>query len=137
MMVPVSIRPSRSTRLRTLACTASSTTRLRSYFKSSLDSHLFDLLWNKYWVSTLSSSKIVASAEYIAGQVKDLVEKLEQVEGSISHAGRLGGLFVMSERKKQNLTQLSKISQDGCKIATEQIQSMLSQTLKETLFNSA
>ena len=69
--------------------------------------------------------------------MKDLVEKLEQVEGSISHAGRLGGLFVMSERKKQNLTQLSKISQDGCKIATEQIQSMLSQTLKETLFNSA
>jgi COP9 signalosome complex subunit 5 len=107
-----------------------------TYFKSSLDSHLFDLLWNKYWVSTLSSSKIVASAEYIAGQVKDLVEKLEQVEGSISHAGRLGGLFVMSERKKQNLSQLSKISQDGCKIATEQIQSMLSQTLKETLFNS-
>ena len=29
-----------------------------SYFKSSLDSHLLDLLWNKYWVNTLSSCSI-------------------------------------------------------------------------------
>ncbi len=105
-----------------------------SYFKSSLDAHLFDLLWNKYWVSTLSSSKIVASANYVSGQVKDLVEKLEQVEGSIAHAGRLGGLFLASERKKQSLSQLSKISQDGCKICTEQVHSMCSQILKNNLF---
>ena len=31
-----------------------------SYFKSSLDSRLLDLLWNKYWVSTLSSSPLLA-----------------------------------------------------------------------------
>ena len=30
-----------------------------SYFKSSLDSHLLDLLWNKYWVSTLSTCSIL------------------------------------------------------------------------------
>lgn len=29
-----------------------------SFFKSSLDSTLLDLLWNKYWVNTLSSSSI-------------------------------------------------------------------------------
>ena len=29
-----------------------------SYFKSSLDSRLLDLLWNKYWVNTLSSSPL-------------------------------------------------------------------------------
>lgn len=28
------------------------------YFKSSLDSQLLDLLWNKYWVDTLSSSPL-------------------------------------------------------------------------------
>ncbi len=30
-----------------------------SYFKSSLDSHLLDLLWNKYWVNTLSSNALL------------------------------------------------------------------------------
>ena len=30
-----------------------------SYFKSSLDSHLLDLLWNKYWVNTLSSCSLL------------------------------------------------------------------------------
>ena len=67
--------------------------------------------------------------------MKDLVEKLEQVESNIAHAGRLGGLFMVSERKKQNLSHLSKIAQDGCKVASEQIHSMISQVLKDTLFN--
>ena len=31
-----------------------------SYFKSSLDTQLLDLLWNKYWVNTLSSSPLLA-----------------------------------------------------------------------------
>ena len=58
-----------------------------------------------------------------------------KVESSIAHSGRLGGLFLMSDRKKQNLSQLSKIAQDGCKVATEQVHSMLTQVLKDRLFN--
>ena len=30
-----------------------------SYFKSSLDRRLLELLWNKYWVNTLSSSSLL------------------------------------------------------------------------------
>ena len=30
-----------------------------SYFKSVLDSHLLDLLWNKYWVNTLSTCSLL------------------------------------------------------------------------------
>uniref|UniRef100_A0A0D3D788 COP9 signalosome complex subunit 5 n=1 Tax=Brassica oleracea var. oleracea TaxID=109376 RepID=A0A0D3D788_BRAOL len=43
-----------------------------TYFKSSLDSHLLELLWNKYWVNTLSSSPLVGNGDYIAGQISDL-----------------------------------------------------------------
>jgi hypothetical protein len=32
-----------------------------SFFKSSLDSHLLALLWNKYWISTLSSSPLIGN----------------------------------------------------------------------------
>jgi len=45
-----------------------------TYFKSSLDSHLLDLLWNKYWVNTLSSSPLLGNRDYVAGQVADLGE---------------------------------------------------------------
>lgn len=30
-----------------------------TYFKSSLDRKLLELLWNKYWVNTLSSSSLL------------------------------------------------------------------------------
>ncbi|XP_028083225.1 COP9 signalosome complex subunit 5b-like [Camellia sinensis] len=43
-----------------------------TYFKSSLDCHLLDLLWNKYWVNTLSSSPLLGNKDYVAGQISDL-----------------------------------------------------------------
>jgi COP9 signalosome complex subunit 5 len=50
-----------------------------TFFKSGLDSHLLDLLWNKYWVNTLSTSPLIANREFAAGQIADIAEKLEQV----------------------------------------------------------
>uniref|UniRef100_A0A5G2R2P6 COP9 signalosome complex subunit 5 n=1 Tax=Sus scrofa TaxID=9823 RepID=A0A5G2R2P6_PIG len=35
-----------------------------SYFKSSLDRKLLELLWNKYWVNTLSSSSLLTRQVY-------------------------------------------------------------------------
>ncbi|XP_028115879.1 COP9 signalosome complex subunit 5b-like [Camellia sinensis] len=43
-----------------------------TYFKSSLDCHLLDLLWNKYRVNTLSSSPLLGNKDYVAGQISDL-----------------------------------------------------------------
>lgn len=43
-----------------------------TYFKSSLDCHLLDLLWNKYWVNTLSSNPLLGNRDYVAGQISDL-----------------------------------------------------------------
>ena len=43
-----------------------------SFFKSSLDSHLLDLLWNKYWVNTLSSSPLITTRDLTAGQYTDI-----------------------------------------------------------------
>ena len=71
-----------------------------SYFKSSLDSHLLDLLWNKYWVNTLSSCSMITvspclsdvdvvfkhwfpslqNADYTTQQIADLSQKLERAE---------------------------------------------------------
>lgn len=45
-----------------------------SYFKSSLDSHMLDLLWNKYWVNTLSASPLIGNRDFLVGQIQDLGE---------------------------------------------------------------
>ena len=43
-----------------------------SYFKSSLDSYMLDLLWNKYWVNTLSSSPLLGTRDLRTGQIADI-----------------------------------------------------------------
>merc|ERR1712071_419439 len=52
-----------------------------SYFKSALDRRLLDSLWNKYWVSTLSSSSLTTNADYTTGQVADLSDQLSSSAG--------------------------------------------------------
>ncbi|KDN39096.1 Mov34-domain-containing protein [Tilletiaria anomala UBC 951] len=52
-------------------------------FKSSLDDKLLALLWNKYWVSTLSQSPLIVNRSYTAGQVKDLAEKLSRTQQKV------------------------------------------------------
>ncbi|CAM6108541.1 unnamed protein product [Calypogeia fissa] len=107
-----------------------------TYFKSSLDSHLLDLLWNKYWVNTLSSSPLLGNRDYVAGQVSDLAEKLEQAESHLAHSGRIGGFFMPPQRKKEEESQLAKITRDSSKITVEQVHGLMSQVIKDILFNS-
>jgi COP9 signalosome complex subunit 5 len=104
-----------------------------SYFKSSLDSHLLDLLWNKYWVNTLSSNPLITNRGYTAGQISDLSEKLEQTETQLQHSGRVGGYF-MPEKKKED-SQLLKLTKDSSKVAIEQVTGIMTQVVKDTLFN--
>lgn len=105
-----------------------------SYFKSTLDSHLLNLLWNKYWINTLSSSAILANKDYTAGQITDLSEKLDQAEIQLAHSGRMGP-YLLPDRDKSE-SQLSKVTKDSVKISMEQVHGMMSQVLKDILFNS-
>lgn len=106
-----------------------------TYFKSSLDGHLLDLLWNKYWVNTLSSSPLLGNRDYVAGQISDLAEKLEQADNQLAHT-RSGSFFVPSQRKKEEESQLAKITRDSSKITVEQVHGLMSQVIKDMLFNS-
>jgi len=104
-----------------------------SYFKSSLDSHILGLLWNKYWVNTLSSNAVLTNREYTAGQITDLADKLEQAENQLSHSGRMGG-YSMPDKKKED-SQLGKLTKDSAKVAIEQITGVMTQVMKDNLFN--
>ncbi|KAM1022598.1 hypothetical protein ACFX15_042710 [Malus domestica] len=106
-----------------------------TYFKSSLDTHLLDLLWNKYWVNTLSSSPLLGNGDYVAGQISDLAEKLEQAENHLAHS-RFGPLITPPQRKREEESQLAKITRDSAKITVEQVHGLMSQVIKDILFNS-
>lgn len=104
-----------------------------SYFKSMLDSSLFDLLWNKYWVNTLSSSPILSNKDFISGQIVDLAEKLENVETQMPHLS--GGKSFSLPEKKASEDQLAKIARDGSKSSIEQVHGLMAQVMKDILFN--
>ena len=79
-----------------------------SVFKSSLDAHVLELLWNKYWVHTLSSSPMALNRAFVAGQLSDVADKLEAAEASAHQGGGAGVLGARSstsdERRRQRTT---------------------------------
>lgn len=84
-----------------------------SHFKSTNDAKLLDLLWNKYWVTTLSQSPLVSvslslcafaglahhlprpskqNRAYMTSQIGDLVEKIGKTEQSVQHRCGIGAM---------------------------------------------
>ncbi|XP_050441091.1 COP9 signalosome complex subunit 5-like [Adelges cooleyi] len=102
-----------------------------NYFKSSLDRRLLDSLWNKYWVNTLSSSSLITNADYLTGQINDLSDKLEQADTSLSRI-----FFEPIDRSKPE-NKLVKATKDSNKTTIEIMCGLMSQTIKEFLFNSS
>jgi COP9 signalosome complex subunit 5 len=43
-----------------------------SIFKTSLDSQIIKLLWNKYWANTLSASPLLSNEGFVGGQLEDM-----------------------------------------------------------------
>ncbi|XP_013378701.1 COP9 signalosome complex subunit 5 [Lingula anatina] len=103
-----------------------------SYFKSGLDRRMLESLWNKYWVNTLSSSSLLTNADYTTGQIFDLADKLEQSEIQL---GRGGFMLGVDSHDKKAEDKLAKATKDGCKNTMESIHGLMSQVIKDKLFN--
>jgi len=103
-----------------------------SHFKSSLDSHLLELLWNKYWVQTLSQSPLFTNREYSSKQMLDLSSKIRQV-GTDIQRNRQG---MTAQPINKGLEQkLEKVVKGGCKIAGEEVNGLMAGEVKARLFN--
>ncbi|KAI9795752.1 MAG: COP9 signalosome catalytic subunit rri1 [Piccolia ochrophora] len=102
-----------------------------SHFKSSLDAHLLELLWNKYWVSTLSQSPLFTNREYSTKQIQDLGQKIRQAEQGLQSTSRMGAFGKAGAKDSP----LDKVVRDGNKIAGEEISGLLAGVIKERLFN--
>ena len=99
-----------------------------SHFKSSLDTHLLELLWNKYWVQTLSQSPLFTNREYSSKQMLDLSSKIKQASTNVSK-------FRSGQTKTILDVQLEKVVRDSDKIAGEETTGLLAGEVKSRLFN--
>ncbi|MCJ1411243.1 COP9 signalosome catalytic subunit rri1 [Ptychographa xylographoides] len=100
-----------------------------SHYKSTLDTKILELLWNKYWVSTLSQSPLFTSREYSSKQMVDLSQKIRNAEKAIRAGGRMQ--MVVGARKDGIL---EKVVRDSNKIAGEEITGLMAGEIKAKLF---
>lgn len=107
-----------------------------TYFKSSLDRRLLELLWNKYWVSTMSSSAILANSGFISGQLMDLANKLHDAGAKMGGPKGGPGSYAIPEKSKDE-TPLAKCSRDGLKTTIEMVNGVASEVIKDLVFNHA
>ena len=73
------------------------------------------------------------NADYTTGQIFDLSEKLEQSESSLGRSGMMLGTLDPHERKGED--KLSKATKDSCKTTIEAIHGLMTQIIKNRLFN--
>ncbi|KAL2429784.1 COP9 signalosome complex subunit 5 [Exophiala dermatitidis] len=112
-----------------------------THYKSTLDTHLLGLLWNKYWTSTLSQSPLFTNRDYANKQIADHAGKIreaakKQRTGASSMARRTQGLAGSADQNFRVVRDgsLEKIVRGGNKIASEEIAGLLASDVKKKLF---
>ena len=105
-----------------------------SFFKSSLDAQLLEILWDKHWVDTLAATRLREDGQYASRSVRDLASKLLRAEvGSGGRIGRGGGSH---DRRDGKSEKLKKLALDSTNVALEQAHAMVAQVVKGALFNA-
>ncbi|KAL1980925.1 hypothetical protein VTN96DRAFT_3307 [Rasamsonia emersonii] len=99
-----------------------------SHFKSTLDSQLLNLLWNKYWVVTLSQSPLFTTRDYGSKQMMDLSQKVKRAARGIESGGSRGGFTTNKDQ------QLAKVVRDGQRIVAEEVSGLMAAEIKKSLF---
>ncbi|KAI0127520.1 JAB1/Mov34/MPN/PAD-1 ubiquitin protease-domain-containing protein [Xylariales sp. AK1849] len=103
-----------------------------SHFKSTLDTSLLELLWNKYWVQTLSQSPLFTNRDYGNKQMVDLGSKTREVTGALQRSARAGNMF---QSGKQFDIELEKVARDSKAVAGKEVQGLAATEIKAKIFN--
>lgn len=102
-----------------------------SHYKSTLDSQLLSLLWNKYWVATLSQSPLFASRDFGDKQIVDLSQKVRKAARGMENGGPRSVTSVTNQKDHQ----LEKVVRGGQQIASEEVKGLLASETKMKLFH--
>ncbi|RAL14908.1 Mov34/MPN/PAD-1 family protein [Aspergillus homomorphus CBS 101889] len=100
-----------------------------SIFKSVLDTEILALLWNKYWVATLSQSPLFATRDYGSKQMMDLSQKVRRAIRGVD-----GGTISRANMAQTRDQQLDRVARDGQRIVSEEVKGLLAAEVKMKLF---
>ncbi|KAI8635032.1 JAB1/Mov34/MPN/PAD-1 ubiquitin protease-domain-containing protein [Xylariaceae sp. FL1651] len=103
-----------------------------SHFKSTLDSHLLELLWNKYWVQTLSQSPLFTNRDYGNKQILDLGSKIREATLTVQRGARGGGMF---QGTRTVDAEMEKLAQTSHSITMKEKQGLMAGEVKAKIFN--
>lgn len=103
-------------------------------FKNCFDNALLELLWNKYWVDTLSASPLLHNRAFCNRMIQDCAQKLEQIDGSSVSQSRFR-MVVHEPKRRKDDNPLGKVAMDAARNAGEQVQGLTNQVIKFALFN--
>ncbi|CAN6598045.1 hypothetical protein TRVA0_001S05226 [Trichomonascus vanleenenianus] len=107
-----------------------------SYFKSSLDDKLLELLWSKYWTSTLSQNPLITNMGYNTEQLQDVASKTEKLVPMLGDVNDPFWLLGDKNESKSKTGQLSVLVEDSSKVSREQVHGLLLRELNARLFAS-
>lgn len=108
------------------------------HFKSTLDAHLLDMLWNKYWVQTLSQSPLLTNRDYGNKQMLDLGSKIKEAVALMQRTGRSGpslGYTSSSGPGKALEQTVEKLAQDSNQVTTREKSALMAGEIKAKVFN--
>lgn len=109
-------------------------------FKSGLEAHLLDLLWNKYWVQTLSANPLITNRDYGSRQMLDLGSKVKELTKNLQRKGRnvpqMGTSLYPGTGSAAAIDQnIEKLARDGCQIFAKQQTGLMAVKVKAQIFN--
>lgn len=115
-----------------------------THFKSTLDSHLLDLLWQKYWISTISQSPLYTNREYTNKQIHDHALKIKSAGPRVLGIPGPGVSYRAKELvasadgdrniRVQKNAEMDKLVRAGDRIASEEVAGLLADEVKKKLF---
>ena len=106
-----------------------------SHFKSTLDTQLLGLLWNKYWVATLSQSPLITNRDYTTKQIADLAAKTQEANKSL-RKGRRPELSTSSKSalKVVKDPRIDQVVKNGGNIERDEMSGLMAEEIKQKLF---
>jgi COP9 signalosome complex subunit 5 len=131
-----------------------------SIFKSSLDTQILELVWQRYWAETLSQPPLDLTQEYTIARLADIGKKAQRVAGKCKHSSgswhgpRLdsapakrghGQTFQMDQDMVQGMEEwdnrptpsnqdVQALSRDAGKLSIELSQGLIAKSLRGSLF---
>ncbi|KAI1106325.1 COP9 signalosome complex subunit 5 [Jackrogersella minutella] len=107
-----------------------------SHFKSTLDSHLLELLWSKYWVQTLSQNPLLTNRDYGNKQLLDLGSKIREATSCYQRNARTGGIGMHIGGGKGGVdAEIVKLARASHSVAMNEKQGLMAVEVKAKIFN--